>query len=65
MAGELAGRLEVIDAELADVRKRLERLYEALETKRADAGGPVPPHLLATAPRGAADGRAGGCRNSA
>ena len=32
MAGELAGRLEVIDAELADVRKRLERLYEALET---------------------------------
>ena len=32
MAGELAGRLEVIDAELLDVRKRLERLYEALET---------------------------------
>ena len=32
MAGELAGRLEVIDAELSDVRKRLERLYEALET---------------------------------
>ena len=32
MAGELAGRLEVIDAELGDVRKRLERLYEALET---------------------------------
>ena len=31
MAGELAGRLEVIDAELLDVRKRLERLYEALE----------------------------------
>ena len=32
MAGELAGRLEVIDAELVDVRKRLEKLYEALET---------------------------------
>ena len=32
MAGELSGRLEVIDAELRDVRKRLERLYEALET---------------------------------
>ena len=32
MAGELAGRLEVIDAELGDVSKRLERLYEALET---------------------------------
>ena len=32
MAGELAGRLEVIDAELLDVRRRLERLYEALET---------------------------------
>ena len=32
MAGELSGSLEVIDAELGDVRKRLERLYEALET---------------------------------
>ena len=32
MGGELAGRLEVIEAELGDVRKRLERLYEALET---------------------------------
>ena len=32
MAGELSGRLEVIEAELSDVRKRLERLYEALET---------------------------------
>ena len=32
MAGELSGRLEVIDAELGDVKKRLERLYEALET---------------------------------
>ena len=32
MAGELAGRLEVVEAELGDVRKRLERLYEALET---------------------------------
>ena len=32
MAGEMFGRLEVIDAELVDVRKRLEKLYEALET---------------------------------
>ena len=32
MAGELAGRLAAIDAELADMRQRLERLYEALET---------------------------------
>ncbi len=32
MAGELAGRLEVIDAELGDVQSRLEGLYEALET---------------------------------
>ena len=32
MAGELAGRLDVVDAELGDVRKRLERLYEALES---------------------------------
>ena len=32
MAGELAGRLEVIEAELSDVRNRLGKLYEALET---------------------------------
>ena len=32
MAGELSRRLEVIEAELSDVRKRLERLYEAIET---------------------------------
>ena len=32
IAGEMSGRLEVIEAELGDVRKRLERLYEALET---------------------------------
>ena len=32
MAGELSGRLEVIEAELLDVRKRLEKLYEAIET---------------------------------
>ena len=31
MAGELAGRLESIDAELVDVRRRLGKLYEALE----------------------------------
>ena len=32
MAGELAGRLEVVEAELGDVRKRLEKLCEAIET---------------------------------
>ena len=32
IAGEMSGRLEVIEAELADVRKRLEKLYEAIET---------------------------------
>ena len=32
MAGELSGRLEVIDAKLGDVQSRLHRLYEALET---------------------------------
>ena len=32
MAGEFAGRLKVIQAELADVEGRLERLYDALET---------------------------------
>ena len=32
MAGELSGRLEVVEAELSDVRKRLEKLYEAIET---------------------------------
>ena len=34
MAGEFAGRLKVIEAELADVVSRLERLYEALETSQ-------------------------------
>ena len=32
MAGELSRRVEVVEAELGDVRKRLERHYEALET---------------------------------
>ena len=32
IAGEMSGRLEVIEAELADLRKRLEKLYEAIET---------------------------------
>ena len=38
MAGELSGRLEVIEAELSDVRKRLQRLYEALETSELTWG---------------------------
>ena len=33
MAGELSGRLEVIEAELGDVRKRLEKLYEAMTSE--------------------------------
>ena len=32
MAGELSGSLEVVEAELGDVRRRLEKLYEAIET---------------------------------
>ena len=32
LAGELDGQLHAVEAELADVRSRLERLYEALET---------------------------------
>ena len=32
MAGELSGQLRAVEAELADVETRLERLYEALET---------------------------------
>ena len=31
MAGELAGKVQVIEGELVDVRRRLERLYDALE----------------------------------
>ena len=50
MAGELSGRLEVIDAELGDVRKRLEKLYEALETSELTLEVLVAPHLLAEAP---------------
>ena len=46
----LAGRLEVIDAELGDVQSRLERLYEALETSELTQGGPVAPHPLSEAP---------------
>ena len=50
MAGELSGRLDVIDAELGDVQSRLQRLYEALETSDLTLEGPVAPHLLSTAP---------------
>ena len=48
MAGEMSGRLEVIDAELGDVRKRLEKLYEAIET---------PVDSLSAAMLGGAQGR--------
>ena len=50
MAGELSGWLEVIEAELRDVRKRLERLYEALETSELTLEVLVAPNLLAEAP---------------
>ena len=58
MAGELSGRLEVIDAELGDVQSRLQRLYEALETSELTLEVLIAPHPLSEAPRGAA----GGCR---
>ena len=50
MAGELADRLEVIEAELLDVRKRLEKLYEAIETSELTLEGPVAPHHVSEAP---------------
>ena len=46
MAGELAGRLEVIDAELGDVQSRLQRLYEALETSELTLGEVLSPRIL-------------------
>ena len=46
-----SGRLEVIDAELGDVRKRLEKLYEAIETSElTPKRGPVAPHPVSEAP---------------
>ena len=45
MAGEFAGRLKVIEAELADVVSRLERLYEALETSQLTLGA-LSPRIL-------------------
>ena len=63
-AGELAGRLEVIDAELGDVRKRLERLYDTLETSELTLEV-VAPHPVSEAPRGAAGGCARRCRAAA
>ena len=45
MVGEFAGRLKVIEAELADVVSRLERLYEALETSQLTLEA-LSPHIL-------------------
>ena len=45
MAGELSGRLEVIDAELGDVQSRFQRLYEALETSELTLEA-LSPHIL-------------------
>ena len=64
MAGELSGRLEVIEAELSDVRKRLEKLYEAIETSELTLEG-VAPHPVSEAPRGAAGGCQGRRRDPA
>ena len=46
IAGEMSGRLEVIEAELGDVRKRLERHYEALETSELTLKVRVSPRIL-------------------
>ena len=48
--GELSCRLEVVDAELSDVRKRLEKLYEAIETSKLTLDGSVAPHHVSEAP---------------
>ena len=50
IAGEMSGRLEVVEAELSDVRKRLEKLYEAIETSELTLEGPVGPHPVSEAP---------------
>ncbi len=49
VAGELAGRIKAIEAELADVRRRLGRLYEALETSDLTLGT-VASHSVSKAP---------------
>ena len=49
MGGELSGRLEVVEAELSDVRKRLEKLYEAIETSELTLEV-VAPHHVSEAP---------------
>ena len=46
----LSGRLEVVEAELSDVRNRLGKLYEAIETSELTLGGPVAPHHVSEAP---------------
>ena len=51
MAGELSGRLEVVEAKLGDVRKRLEKLHKAIET--SELAPPLemsPPHRVSEAP---------------
>ena len=45
LAGELGGQLQAVEAELADVRSRLERLYEALETTELTMQ-PLSPRIL-------------------
>ena len=46
MAGEIAGRVKVVEAELGNVRKRLEKLYEALETSDLTLWKPCRPRIL-------------------
>lgn len=43
MAGELSSRLKVVEAELADVRSRPEKLYEAIKTSELTLED-SPPH---------------------
>ena len=45
MAGELSDRLEVVEAELSDMRQRLEKLYEAIETSELLRSSVAPHHV--------------------
>ena len=49
--GALSGRLEVIKAKLSDVRKRLEKLYEAVETSDLTLARQLVASVMVLAPR--------------
>ncbi len=42
LAGERCNQLETIEAELADVRRRLDRLYHLMETTEPDSSDVLP-----------------------